>query len=330
MVRAAAVAVHGGLSRGAAGRSTAWAGRRRAGRRRLSGGRRLSARSTQRGQALLSVEEVGREGRGTGEELPSTREVPCSFVEIPEGVPLPKMAGLRVTKRLLGRRQQSDRSFEVAAICQRPGYDESALDKNLPVDACLSKLVPDAQDCLVVPERTFAVGDDRMLVERAREIVKGAQLPDGLPPPAEPVERQAVELADRRHIRRQADEHPQLGEGLSVPVALVRTRRDRQPSLQACGPIRAERDLELVADLRGQAAILGTFAGAALTFGFTCAGDFGDGTPRAPRLGRGRLRARSLRRTPGATLSGSTARIGHEAEGYCSWRPFLRLTWQPG
>ena len=84
------------------------------------------------------------------------------------------MAGLRVTKRLLGRRQQSDRSFEVAAIGQRTGHDESALDKNLPVDACLSQLVPDAQDCLVVPERPFAVRDDRMLVERAREIVKGA------------------------------------------------------------------------------------------------------------------------------------------------------------
>lgn len=218
------------------------------------------------------------------------------------------MAGLRVTKRLLGRRQQSDRSFEVAAIGQRTGHDESALDKNLPVDACLSQLVPDAQDCLVVPERPFAVRDDRMLVERAREIVKGAQLADGLPPAAEPIKRQAVELADRRHIRRQADEHAQLGEGLAVPVALVRTCRDRQPSLQARGPIRAERDLELIADLRGQSPILGTLAGPALTFGFACAGDLGDGARGAPRLGRRRLRAGSLRPTPDATLSGSTAR----------------------
>ena len=43
--------------------------------------------------------------------------------------------------------------------------DPALFDEHLAVHACLAQLVPGREDCLVVAESAFAVGDNRMLVE---------------------------------------------------------------------------------------------------------------------------------------------------------------------
>ena len=138
---------------------------------------------------------------------------------------------------LAARREEGDRCFELAPVGQRAGHDEPAFDENLPVHAGLAQRVPNGDDGFVVTESPLAVGDHRMLVERPGEVVESPKLASRLPPAAEPVKREAVQLSKRPDLRRQPGEHAQLRERLPVPVALVGTARDAKAPLQSGGAI---------------------------------------------------------------------------------------------
>ena len=120
--------------------------------------------------------------------------------------------------------EQNHVLIELASVGEHAGHHEPALDQYLSVHSRLADLVPGGDDGLVVPERPLAVGDHGMLVERAGELVEGAQLTRRLAPATQPVKGEAVKLPDRRYLGRQPDEHPELGERLAVQVALIGAR----------------------------------------------------------------------------------------------------------
>ena len=83
----------------------------------------------------------------------------------------------------------------LACIRQGARHHEAALDEHILVDSLLAQLVPELAHFLDTPHRTFAVRNDRMLIETARHLVHPPQLRSRLAPAIEPVESEPVELA---------------------------------------------------------------------------------------------------------------------------------------
>ena len=218
---------------------------------------------------------------------------------------------------LASRTEERDRSLEVAAVGHHAGHDEAPLDENFPVHALLSQRIPKCEDSLVPTERPLAVGDHRMLVERAGEVMESPQLASCFAPAAEPVEREAVELSNRPNVRCQPGEHAQLCERLPVPVALVGPGRDPKSSLQPRRAIGTDSSPQLLADLERQLVVLSSSANAALALRFAILSRLLALARPSSRPGRhALLRAIPRSRTAGATLSRGTARIGHNLERY--------------
>ena len=100
------------------------------------------------------------------------------------------------------------------------------------------------------------------------EIVEGPQFPSGFPPPAEPVERETVQLSNRPDLGCEPGEHPKLCERLRVAFALVGASCDPKSALQTASAVLTDRPPQLVTDLDRQIVVLSPFADATLALRF--------------------------------------------------------------
>ncbi len=158
------------------------------------------------------------------EVLACTRDVAGPLVDIRKRVPEPQVPLGRMSDGGSGS-EHLDRPGQVSSIGLGACEDKPSLHQDVRRWRRAAELVVDGLHPAMVAHGPMAVCDNRVLVERPGEAVELFKLAGCLPPPPEPVEGQAVQLANGRRRRSDVDNRTHLPQGLLVAIVRVGVRR---------------------------------------------------------------------------------------------------------
>ena len=219
---------------------------------KLSRGCDTPSGSVERAQPLADVGEIGIGDAELLEQRPGLWNLATPLVKIGERVGPTEVMGLRLLREAPTLLEQLRRFDDLATIGQRTGHHDSTLSHQFRRRRDLTQFEPEFVDLRPLTQGPIAVGQNGVLLGRIGEETEGLELAGRRLPLLLPVERDAVEFADRSHGRRFVGELFQDPGGVAETIGLEVFGRLGQSFLDPLSPRTADGPTELLAHLAGK------------------------------------------------------------------------------